>query len=128
MNDIKFDYSKQCIEFDYSKQCIHCKRHFCDDEKPWISVNYENKVVNGCSYFCGNELSKYVGIGYWKNVINKEDFNEPRPVVKYKEKGDITANFGIEEIKYEISEEERRTQEIEDEYEDISSTDEEDFE
>ena len=101
MNDIKFDYSKQCIEFDYSKQCIHCKRHFCDDEKPWISVNYENKVVNGCSYFCGKELSKYVGIGYWKNVINKEDFNEPRPVVKYKEKGDITANFGIVEIKYE---------------------------
>jgi NAD-dependent SIR2 family protein deacetylase len=103
----------------YKVECSHCKKNITG--KPWISVNYKKDVFHGCSYSCGIKLNRYVGNGYWKDVINKEDFNEPRPVSTYKERKDITFH-DLSEIKRELAEEEERIQKMEEEY-DLSSSD-----
>ena len=105
--------------------CFHCKKEL--HEKPWIIVDYpeDNYTVYGCGYLCSTNLKFHLGTGYWKNVINKEDFPGPRPVSKFYIKKDITANFGIEVIQAEIKEEEERVAKIENEYN--YSSDEEDY-
>ena len=70
-------------------QCIHCSKVI--HGKPWISVKHDSRIVNACGYSCSNHLSKYVGVGYFDKIVNKEDFNEPRPITTYK-KVDITSN------------------------------------
>ena len=72
------------------RQCVHC--HKTINEKPWISVMNNGCIVNACGYSCSNHLSKYVGIGYFDRIINKEDFNEPRPVVNFKTTTEITSS------------------------------------
>lgn len=71
-------------------QCAHC--HKTINEKPWISVMNNGCIINACGYSCSNHLSKYVGIGYFDRIINKEDFNEPRPVVNFKTTTEITSS------------------------------------
>ena len=94
--------------------CINCK---CEiNDKPWITLKMNDTMVYGCKYLCAKRLKYYVGTGYWENVVNKEDFPGPRPVQKSNIKKDITANFGIEEIKEEINREEERISKIEEEY------------
>lgn len=71
-------------------QCVQC--HKTINEKPWISVMNNGCIINACGYSCSNHLSKYVGIGYFDRIINKEDFNEPRPVVNFKITTEITSS------------------------------------
>lgn len=71
-------------------QCVHCHKKI--NEKPWISVMNNGCIINACGYSCSNHLSKYVGIGYFDRIINKEDFNEPRPVVNFKTTTEITSS------------------------------------
>lgn len=100
-------------EEDNAIRCIHCKSDI--EGKPWISVSCgKDEVVHACNYICSNRLSFYIGSGYWSRVINKEDFSEPRPVFQNRNyRGDITVNFGIEEIRREIDDEEKRMEELE---------------
>ena len=100
-------------------ECLHCKKTICG--KPWISVMCTKGIVYGCSYRCGVQLNQYIGNGYWKDVMNKEDFNEPRPVSIYKRKDHITFD-DLSEIKRELEEEEERIRKIEEDY-DLSSSD-----
>ena len=97
--------------------CIHCKSG--NEGKPWITVCFQEDdyTVHACKYLCSKNLQYHIGKGYFKHVVNKEDFQEPRPLLSNKVKGDITANFGIQEIKDEISYEEKRMEMVEDEYE-----------
>ena len=112
-------------ENDGKVRCIHCKKEIFG--KPWITVSYpeDNYTVHACGYICSNRLNKYIGNGYWKNVVNKEDFPGPRPVFNVKAKRDITVNFGIEDIRQEIQDEEMRISELEQFY-DFSGSSEED--
>ena len=103
-------------------QCIHCKKVI--REKPWIIVNVDCGYIYGCSYHCGTQLHNYIGTGYWKNVINKEDFSEPRPISSKKNKKDITTGFGMEEIRDEIEREELRIKMIEETFEEDDLSDE----
>lgn len=98
-------------------ECVVCK--CCISGKPWMTVTFEKDdyTVHACGYSCCNKLDTIIGKGYWKHVVNKEDFNEPRPVTLYRNKEDITANFGIDEIRNEIKDEEKRILEIEEEWE-----------
>ena len=100
-------------------ECLHC--HKTIHGKPWISVNYKKSVVYGCSYSCSVRLNQHIGNGYWNDIINKEDFNEPRPVSNYKSKKNITFD-DLSEIKKELAEEEERVRKIEEDY-DLSSSD-----
>lgn len=98
-------------------QCIHCKQEIIG--KPWITVSIPDRDeynISCCKYLCARNLKYYIGNGYWDNVINKEDFSEPRPVSVYTIKKDITTNFGIDEIRDEINREEERILRIEEEY------------
>ena len=106
-------------EEDNTIRCINCKKEL--NEKPWISVNCGEDIVHACKYGCAQRLKYYIGVGYWDRVINKEDFPGPRPVIQSKVRKDITTNFGIEEIRLEIEEEEKRIQMIEDYESDDSS-------
>ena len=68
-------------------------------------------------YLCAKNIKHYVGNNYCKYVVNKEDFNEPRPVLNnHLFNNDITVNFGIEEIREEIKNEEYLCQLLENEY------------
>ena len=100
-------------EEDNTIRCIHCKSEI--EGKPWISVSCgKDEVVHACNYICSNRLSFYIGSGYWDRVINKEDFPGPRPVFQTRNyRHDITVNFGIEEIRREIDDEEKRMEELE---------------
>ena len=100
-------------EEDNAIRCIHCKSEI--EGKPWISVSCgKDEVVHACNYICSNRLSFYIGSGYWDRVLNKEDFPGPRPVFQTRNyRRDITVNFGIEEIRREIDDEERRIEELE---------------
>ena len=104
-------------------QCLKCKKEIC--EKPWITVKMDNQWYHGCSYLCANNFRELIGVGYWNHVVNKEDFNEPRPVYGYSNRKlstDITTGFGMEEIKLEIQEEDKRIELIEEQYyNDVSS-------
>lgn len=96
--------------------CIHCSKLI--EGKPWITVHYpEDKyTVHACGYMCGVRLKYHIGIGYWDNVVNKEDFNTnliPVETFNPKIKTDITANFQREENIREILNEERRIENIE---------------
>ena len=98
-------------------QCLKCKKEIC--EKPWITVKMDNQWYHGCSYLCANNFRELIGVGYWNHVVNKEDFNEPSPVYGYSNRKlstDITTGFGMEEIKLEIQEEDKRIELIEEQY------------
>tara|TARA_B110000285_G_scaffold234944_1_gene313800 strand:+ start:625 stop:993 length:369 start_codon:yes stop_codon:yes gene_type:complete len=95
--------------------CIHCNKTI--QEKPWISVMYLDRVANACGYSCGKHLSDYVGIGYFDRIVNKEDFNEPRPAMKVGTTIEITSTSyfdrGCRDI---IDEEQKDLDKILDEY------------
>ena len=96
--------------------CVHCSKLI--NGKPWITVHYpeDDYTVHACGYICGNRLKYHIGIGYWDNVVNKEDFNTnliPVETFNPKVKTDITANFQREENIREILNEEKRIENIE---------------
>jgi hypothetical protein len=95
-------------------RCIDCKCEIVG--KPWITIDCrEDPPVHACGYSCSTRLKYYVGVGYWPRVINQEDFPLPRPVTTRKVIGG-SADFGMDEIRQEIEEEEARIEMIE-EYE-----------
>jgi hypothetical protein len=98
---------------DNAIRCINCKKEV--EGKPWITVDCgKYPEVHACGYSCSNRLKYYVGVGYWTRVVNKEDFPGPRPVIKATfTSGDITANFGIDDIRREIEDEEERMEMLE---------------
>ena len=108
-------------EEDNTIRCIHCKSEI--EGKPWISVACDKgDVVHACKYSCSNRLRFYIGHGYWDRVLNKEDFPGPRPVLNTNpRRKDITVNFGIEDIRREIQEEQDRMDMLEDYDSDDSS-------
>jgi hypothetical protein len=110
---------KECVninvdeEEDNTIRCINCKMEIVG--KPWITVSCgRDPEVHACGYSCSNRLKYFVGVGYWPRVMNKEDFPGPRPVMKTSYTGDITPNFGIDEIRREIEDEEERMEILED--------------
>ena len=89
MSDIikmSIDSKKDTIEEDdykeYECECISCNNKI--KGKPWITLYIEdnNYRIHACKYLCAKNIKHYVGNNYWKYVVNKEDFNEPRPVLK----------------------------------------------
>ena len=54
--------------------------------KPWISVNFPNKTYYSCSYLCNRKMEDVLPKNYYPLIINKEDFNEPMPVMRSKPK------------------------------------------
>ena len=98
---------------DNTIRCINCRKGI--EGKPWITVDCgrNDPCVHACGYSCSTRLKYYVGFGYWDRVLNKEDFPGPRPFTKTKYVGDITANFGIDEIRREIEDEEERMENLE---------------
>ena len=87
-------------------QCVHCKKVI--QEKPWISVMNNGCFINACGYRCSNHLSKYVGVGYFDRVVNKEDFNEPRPVMNFKTTVEITSTSYFDRGCRDIVDEEQK--------------------
>ena len=75
-------------------------------------------------------IREEIGKGHWKDVMNKEDFNEPRPVYSVTNHipkvKDITTGFGLDEIRKEIDDENQRIEMLEYEY-DYQSSEEEYF-
>ena len=71
--------------------CIICKDN-CDkyDGKEWISLKNENyfdtykTIVHYCSYQCFHHNRDNLPRDHWKNVLNKEDFDCPLPVIPKK--------------------------------------------
>ena len=111
-------------ELNEETQCFICNSTI--EQKPWITVQCEDYQIHGCSYLCANQFRYKVGYGYWDNVVNKEDFNEPRPVFGYTNQlgqRDITTGFGMDKIRDEIQKEDQRVQMIEEEYENSNSSD-----
>jgi len=106
-------------------KCLTCEKEI--EGKPWISIDMDC-TYHSCSYLCSKNINETLGKGYWNHVINKEDFNEPRPTCQKhtKRMGDITTGFGLDEIRDEIEQENQRIEMIEYEYE-VSSSEEEMF-
>jgi hypothetical protein len=106
-------------------KCLTCENEIVG--KPWISIEMDC-IYHGCSYLCSKNLNEKLGEGYWNHVINKEDFDEPRPTCQKPTKlmSDITTGFGLDEIRDEIEQENQRIEMIEYAYE-VSSSEEDTF-
>ena len=71
--------------------CEICK-DVCDkyEGKEWISLKNDNyfdsfrPVVHYCSYLCFQRNKDSLPKDHWKNVLNKADFDFPRPVIPNK--------------------------------------------
>ena len=111
-------------------KCFNCKKEIDPEEKPWITLSCDNGDfhIHGCSYLCSKYLGKYMGGSYWDKVVNKEDFlKDPIPYqfnkkVNTSEK--LFINPELEQIKWEIEQEEKRIELMEQEMEYHSSCDE----
>jgi len=70
-----------------SIKCIICN-DTCDkyDGKVWITLKNDNyfenhpKIIHYCSYLCHHRNKHNLPKDYWKNVLNKEDFDDLRPI------------------------------------------------
>tara|TARA_B100000029_G_scaffold225179_2_gene222995 strand:+ start:3829 stop:4227 length:399 start_codon:yes stop_codon:yes gene_type:complete len=120
MNSVKVDKDVKNEE-DEKKEfnCIECSKII--NGKPWISVCFpeDDYTVHACNYLCARKLKYHVGVGYWDNVVNKEDFNTlliPVNTFRNTKNNDITTNFHREEIIEEILKEDKRISDIENEY------------
>jgi len=108
--------------------CDCCEKHII--EKPWMSVkNHSDKTrdYHICSHTCYIAFTKKYGSGYWNDIINKEDFNEPRPVFEIhrinRKSEDITNVFDVEQIREEIELELENPFCSESDFDDYSTTD-----
>lgn len=49
--------------------------------KPWITIQFSENTFKACSYLCYNHCRKYVlPKDHFDLIVNKEDFNHPRPI------------------------------------------------
>jgi hypothetical protein len=68
--------------------CVICN-DVCDkyDGKVWITLKNENyydtysPMIHYCSYLCHQRNKHHLPKDHWKNVMNKEDFDDLRPIV-----------------------------------------------
>ncbi len=59
--------------------CNKCNNNF--EGKAWITINFPENIFNACSYLCYNHCRKYVlPKDHFDLIVNKEDFNHPRPL------------------------------------------------
>ena len=75
--------------------CNYCKK--VKSDKPWLIYYHdENRCnMNICSYICNNKERKLYP-KLWVNLVNKEDFNHPIPIVNTsKKKFEILSNIEI---------------------------------
>jgi len=103
-------------------KCFDCKKKI--EGKPWITLSCDKGefFVYGCSYSCSKYLSNYMGGPYWDKIVNKEDFDMPRPVTTCRVKKYIVTEENQQETIQDIEEEEeeKRIQMIEDYYNESS--------
>ena len=110
--------------------CDSCEKTISG--KPWMTVLNANIHKHVCCHTCATTYTNKYGAGYWDNIVNKEDFNEPRPVFAvYKTKDkiqDITSGFDIEEIKRELENEALSEIDYDYEYDEVSTSEDELYE
>ena len=119
----------------FSYKCFGCSKMFND--KPWMIVKNHSEGesnYNLCSHTCSNKFTLFNGPGYWNDILNKEDFNEPRPVFEvYRNdsifnRKDITSGYDIEQIREQINMEQIENENYERMLEeDYTSSDEDDY-
>ena len=50
-------------------------------KKPWITIQFPENTFKACSYLCYNHCRKFVlPKDHFDLIVNKEDFNHPRPI------------------------------------------------
>ena len=54
--------------------------------KPWITIDFPSGLYHSCSYSCNRKMDDVLPKGYYDLIVNKEDFNEPMPVIRTKPK------------------------------------------
>ena len=127
-------------------QCIHCSRGL---DKSWMTISIGNETTHLCSYICYRRSRDRYPKKLWPHVQNKEDFDDIRPVMNLSEsvqtfhylsydellqlseestsqyyqdiEDHMTLNPMISEIHHEQEKEDKRTREIEEEWEEDSN-------
>ena len=115
----------------FSYKCFGCSKIFY--EKPWMIVKNHNEGENNyntCSHTCSTKFTLFNGSGYWEDILNKEDFNEPRPVFTVNKKSifnrkDITSGYDIEKVREEIYMEQIENEQYEKMLEEYTSSEDE---
>jgi inhibitor of KinA sporulation pathway (predicted exonuclease) len=107
------------IQYQREHTCDKC----CNNSKSYfIHMNIDNKDKYICSYICSKDMQETYGNDYWDDVVNLEDFNNLRPIVKKVEK---VEKFSIDrdpmdgeryEFFNKLDEEDIETSRIEEEY------------
>lgn len=109
--------------------CDSCEKKISG--KPWMTVLNAGIYKHVCCHTCANTYTNKYGGGYWDQIVNKEDFNEPRPVLAvYKNKHqrkDITSGFDMEEVRRELEIESSIESDYDYGYDEVSTTDEDEF-
>ena len=103
-------------------RCSKCKSNY------FIHMNIDNTDKYICSYLCSGEMEQKYGNNYWDNVVNIKDFQHPRPLqpktYKPKEKFSVEYDY-IDDSRNEfiqsLYEEDKRIQQLEQEYSELSS-------
>lgn len=83
--------------------CEHCKKHI--QGKPWISFSPDTSSdpeIHCCGYLCHKAMVSQHPCS-WEHVINKEDFNEPRPLIMASSENPMFEYLSYEELR-ELSE------------------------
>lgn len=70
------------VETVLSYKCCSCGS--INEGKPWISIDFPGNLYHACSYSCNKKMDGRLPKGYYGLIINKEDFNEPMPVIQTK--------------------------------------------
>ena len=108
--------------------CCVCEKRMRDTYS--LKIVKESKPFYTCSYNCNQNVCRIVGEDYWDYVKNKSDFIKPvvdKPKMNYEEftftehETDIILDPERYESQYEIYLENKRIDEILDDYSDKSS-------
>ena len=102
-------------------RCFHCEKYI--HEKPWITLHKEDVYTYCCSWRCSQYLRQHMSGSYREYIVNKEDFNFDLVPIMYKEKKEIFTNEDLQEVYWEIEQEEIRMKRIEEDFYNESSSD-----
>mgnify|MGYP001037909566 CR=1 FL=1 len=86
-----------------SYTCCSCQS--VKEGKPWITVDFPGNLYHACSYSCNRKMDDVLPKGYYDLIVNKEDFNEPMPVIRTKPKYEPFNFLTDTEIKHMSTEE-----------------------
>lgn len=60
-------------------QCVCCNQSITG--KPWMSVDLNpTQPTHLCRYLCYRDYQTQLPSGWWSSLINREDFNQIRPI------------------------------------------------